>query len=57
MLVKVIYLNNSFQYFRNVKAIIEKGATYQIEFDDETEQVELILLCFFILYFFKKGIS
>lgn len=38
MLVKVIYLNNSFQYFRNVKAIIEKGATYQIEFDDETEQ-------------------
>lgn len=38
MLVKVIYLNNSFQYLRNVKAIVEQEATYQIEFHDETEQ-------------------
>ena len=32
MLVKIIYLNNSFQYLRNVKAIIETKQGYQIEF-------------------------
>ena len=32
MFVKVVYLNNSFQYFQNVKAIIEIKQGYQIEF-------------------------